>query len=146
MALNIVDIPAGGGGWFKADPEMTEWTAFLIEVKHFERQRPGAYGPKDSALVDMTIFKSEESLASGIPDEVREGTRVEQTVLARDLGVIGVGGATIVTLAQVASKKPGSHPAWVWRQAGADAKRAVLAYAEKREAELDAILAGAPQF
>lgn len=146
MALNLMDIPTQGGGWFKPDEDKLEVKAFLIEVKDFERQRPTPYGPKDSALVDITTFEDEESLDSGVPTEEVKGTRVEQTVLARDLGAVGKGGATIVTLAQVPSTKPGQRPAWVWRQAGAAVKKKVVAFAEAREAAVEAALADAPSF
>lgn len=145
MALNLVDIPTQGGGWFKPETEMTEYVAFLIEVKDFERQRPTPYGPKDSALVDITVFKTEADLTIGEPSEVITGTRVEQTVLARDLGPLK-GSATIVTLAQIPSTKPGQRPAWVWRTAGAAVKKAVADYAEKREAAVEAAIANAPSF
>lgn len=146
MALNLVDIPSNAGGWFKPKEEMLDYAAFLIEVHDFERQRPGTYGPKDSALVDLTIFADADALAALEPSEVVNGTRVEQTVLARDLGAVGKGGATIVTLAKIPSTKPGQQPAWVWRQAGADVKKAVAAYAEAREAAMEAALADAPGF
>ncbi len=144
MALNLIDLPSGNGGWFKPETDMLDYT-FLLEVTAFERQRPTPYGPKDSALATITTFKTAESLANGEPDEVKEGVRIEQTVLARDLAPV-LGGATIVTLAQAPSTKPGQRPAWVWRQAGADAKRKVAAYAEAREAAIDAALSDAPSF
>lgn len=145
MPLNLIDLPSQGGGWFKPETEKLDYAAFLLEVRDFEPQRPTAYGPKDSALVDMTVFKTAESLNAGTPDEIVTGVRVEQTVLARDLAPVK-GGATVVTLAQIPSSKPGQRPAWVWRQAGADAKRKVAAYAEAREAAIDAALADAPSF
>lgn len=146
MALNLVDIPTQGGGWFKPETDMLDYAAFLIEVKDIELQRPTAYGPKDSALVDLTIFKTEAELTIGEPTEVVTGTRVEQTVLARDLKAVGKGGATIVTLARIPSSKPGQQPAWVWRTAGAAVKKKVAEYAEKREAAIEAAIADAPSF
>lgn len=145
MALNFMEIPQQGGGWFKPDKEMTEHAAFLVEVNDFTPQRPTDYGPKDSALVDLTIFHTEESLDAGEPDEIIKGTRIEQTVLARDLKPL-VGGATIVTLAQVPPKKPGGYPAWVWRQTSASIKKKVIAYAEAREAAVEDAVADAPDF
>lgn len=144
MAPEFVDIPSGGGGWFKPDTDMIDYV-FLLEVRSFERQRPTPYGPKDSAIVDFTIFKSEDALNAGKPDEVTEGVRVEQTVLSRDLAPVA-GGATVVTLAQAPSTKPGQRPAWVWRQASAEQKRKVVAYAEAREAAINAAMAAAPSF
>ena len=141
MSLNIVDLPTSGG-FFKPTEEMKEYAAFLLEVRDFEEQRPGAYGPKDSALVDVTVFKSENALNARQPDEIQFGVRVEQTVLARDLKAVR-GGATVVTLAQIPSTKPGQRPAWVWKPVSQAVKQAVAAYATEREA---AIVANAPSF
>lgn len=143
MGLNLIDLPSGGG-WFKPSTEMTDYV-FLLEVASFERQRPTPYGPKDSAVANITTFKSEASLDAGVPDEVAEGVRIEQTVLARDLAPV-TGSATIVMLAQAPSTKPGQRPAWVWRQATPEAKRQVAAYAEAREAAINAAIASAPSF
>jgi hypothetical protein len=145
MALNLVDIPASGGGWFKPTEEAKEYPAFLIEVLDFEAQRPGTYGPKDSVLVNMTIFADDEALDAGEPTEVKNGMRIEYTVLTRDLKSL-VGGATIVTLAQVPPSKPGQQPAWVWRQAGAAAKKKVSAYVDSLNAAIEAAIANAPSF
>lgn len=144
MALNIIDIPTQGGGWFKPKDNL-EAPAILVEVHSFERQRPTANGPKDSALADVTIFKDVAALQAGTP-EVTKGQRIEQTILARDLETI-VGGATIVRLEQVPPKKPGAHPAWVWRAVtDAQVRNAVIAYAEKREKAAEAAVADAPDF
>lgn len=145
MALNLIDIPASGGGWFTPTEEMKEYPAFLIEVLSFEGQRPGNYGPKDSVLVNMTVFADEDALNAGEPTEVRNGMRIEYTVLTRDLKTL-VGGATIVTIAQVPSNKPGQKPAWVWRQAGAANKAKVAKYVDDLNAAIEAALDAAPSF
>ena len=145
MALNLVDIPASGGGWFTPTDEMKEYPAFLIEVLDFESQRPGTYGPKDSVLVNMTIFADDDALNAGEPTEVRNGMRIEYTVLTRDLKGL-VGGATIVSIAQVPSSKPGQKPAWVWRQAGAANKAKVARYVDSLNAAVEAAIANAPSF
>lgn len=138
-SLNFKDVPQQGGGWFKpADHKDAE--AILVEVHSFDRQRPTPNGPKDSALVDITTFEK----LDGEPAVIK-GTRIEQTVLARDLETL-VGAATIVTVDSVAAKKVGQHPAWVWRQVDAKARAAVIAYATKREADAQAALAAAPDF
>lgn len=145
MALNLVDIPESGGGWFKAEDSMTAWPAFLLEVTDFEVQRPGQFGPKDSALVDMTQFRTQAELDEGTPNVI-EGTRVEQTKLAEALGRVGKGGASVVQLVKVPSKQAGRNPAWVWRKAPADVIDKVVAYAEARDAALNAAIANAPSF
>ncbi|MFE9924248.1 hypothetical protein ACFYQA_22500 [Streptomyces sp. NPDC005774] len=144
MALNLIDIPVQGGGWFKPKDNLNA-VAILIEVHSFDRQRPTPNGPKDSILADVTVFQDAASLAAGTP-QVTKGQRIEQTILARDLETI-VGGATIVTLDQVPPKKPGAHPAWVWRPLNdADARTKVIAYANDREAKAEAAVADAPDF
>lgn len=140
MALNLIEIPVQGGGWFKPKDNVGA-AAILIEVHSFDRQRPTANGPKDSALCDVTVFQD----INGAP-QIAKGQRIEQTILARDLQTI-IGGATIVKLDQVPPSKPGAHPAWVWRPINDAATRnAVIAYAEKREAEAAAAVDEAPDF
>lgn len=144
MALNLIDIPVQGGGWFKPKDNI-DAPAILLEVHQFERQRPTPNGPKDSVLADVTVFQDGAALQAGTP-QVTKGQRIEQTILARDLETI-VGGATIVRLEQVPPKKPGAHPAWVWRPiTDASVRNAVIEYANKREAEAEAALAAAPDF
>ncbi|MGW8630624.1 hypothetical protein [Streptomyces sp. NPDC055793] len=144
MALNLIDIPVQGGGWFKPKDNI-DAPAILLEVHQFERQRPTPNGPKDSVLADVTVFQNAASLQAGTP-QVTKGQRIEQTILARDLETI-VGGATIVRLEQVPPKKPGAHPAWVWRPiTDAAVRNAVIAYAEKREKDAEAAMDAAPDF
>lgn len=143
MGIQIKDIPQQSGGWFKP-ADHTGTLAFLIEVEQFERQRPTQNGPKDSALTTITAFENQGALDAGTPT-VTKGVRIEQTVLARDLEPL-VGSATIVKLDQVPSKRPGGHPAWVWRPVDGDTRAKVIAYVEKREAEIEAALDAAPDF
>ncbi|AWY07600.1 hypothetical protein SEA_YOSIF_36 [Streptomyces phage Yosif] len=142
--LNFIEIPTQGGGWFKPKDNV-DAVAILIEVKSFDRQRPTPNGPKDSVLADVSVFKTAADLAAGRP-EIAKGQRIEQTVLARDLESI-VGGATIVTLAQIPAKKPGAYPAWVWRPvADASVRQGVIDYATKREQEVQAAMDAVPDF
>jgi hypothetical protein len=144
VALNLIDIPVQGGGWFKPKDNLSA-PAILLEVHSFERQRPTPNGPKDSVLADVTVFQDGAALQAGTP-QVTKGQRIEQTILARDLETI-VGGATIVRLEQVPPKKPGAHPAWVWRPVtDAAVRNAVVAYAEKREKAAEEAVADAPDF
>ncbi|MGW6600623.1 hypothetical protein [Streptomyces sp. NPDC055036] len=144
MALNLIEIPTQAGGWFKPADNVNA-PAILLEVHSFERQRPTPNGPKDSVLADVTVFRDAASLAAGTP-EVTKGQRIEQTILARDLETI-VGGATIVKLEQIPAKKPGAHPAWVWRPiTDAAVRTSVIEYANKREAQAEAAIADAPDF
>jgi hypothetical protein len=144
VALNLIDIPVQGGGWFKPKDNI-DAPAILLEVHSFERQRPTPNGPKDSVLADVTVFQDGASLQAGTP-QVTKGQRIEQTILARDLETI-VNGATIVRLEQVPPKKPGAHPAWVWRPVtDAGVRNAVIAYARKRDEAAEAAVADAPDF
>jgi hypothetical protein len=143
MSLDFADVPQQGGGWFKPVDHQDD-VAILIAVKAFDRQRPTPNGPKDSVLADITTFATEADLDAGNGVEVK-GQRIEQIVLARDLEAL-VGKATIVTVTQVPSKKPGAHPAWVWRQASADVKGKVVAYATAREEQRKAAIDAAPSF
>lgn len=139
MSLNFAEIPQQGGGWFKPKDHANA-AAFLVEVKDWNRQRPTPNGPKDSALVDLTIFSTPDAEPTVI-----KGCRIEQTVLARDLENL-VGQATIVKVEQIPASKPGQYPAWVWRPVDGAVKQAVIAYATKREAEVQAALDSAPSF
>lgn len=143
VGLQFAKIPQQGGGWFKP-AEHNDAVAILVEVIDFERQRPTGNGPKDSALVDLTIFSQESLDGQGDPTIIK-GTRIEQTVLARDLAGLK-GQATIATVIQIPSKKAGQHPAWVWRTVSGDVESKVMSWAEQREkAVLDAI-DSAPDF
>ncbi|WP_327292425.1 hypothetical protein [Streptomyces sp. NBC_01198] len=144
MAIALKTIPVQGGGWFKPK-ENRDAVAVLIEVNQFDLQRPTPNGPKDSALCDVTVFKSAETLAAGTP-EVAKGQRIEQTVLARDLKDM-VGAAVIVTLDQIPPSKPGQQPAWVWRTVhDAAIVQQVVDYANKRDEAAEAAIADAPDF
>ncbi|MGV9312572.1 hypothetical protein ACWDR0_10290 [Streptomyces sp. NPDC003691] len=144
MSLNIVDIPSTGGGWLKPN-DVKGALALLVEVNSYEAQRPTPNGPKDSALCTISVFKDRAALDALSP-EVNTGTRVEQTLLARDLAGL-VGAATIVTVAQIPPTRPGAHPAWVWRSVNdASVRQAVIKYAEQREAAVTAAAANAPTF
>lgn len=144
MTFALANMPTANGGWFKpADHQ--DALAILLEVNGFERQRPTPNGPKDSALADVTVFKTPDQLKQYTP-EVSQGQRIEQTVLARDLEGV-VGSAVLVTVTQVPAKKPGAHPAWVWKQVtDTGIKNQVIAYAEQRDAAVKAAVDTAPDF
>lgn len=66
MALNLIDIPVQGGGWFKPKDNI-DAPAILLEVHSFERQRPTPNGPKDSVLADVTVFQDGASSRPALP-------------------------------------------------------------------------------
>ncbi|MEU5433804.1 hypothetical protein AB0G73_10545 [Streptomyces sp. NPDC020719] len=144
MTLNFVEIPTQGGGWLKPADHL-DAVAIIVEVHDWERQRPTPNGPKDSALCDVTVFKTREDLDARTPS-VTKGQRIEQTLLARDLES-AVGSAIIATLTQIPPKRPGAHPAWAWRPvADAAIRQAVVSYGREREAAIQAAVAEAPSF
>lgn len=149
MAFKTRSIPQQNGGWFKPKAENgrdhSQDVAILVEIKDLTRQRPTDHGPKDSVLCDMTFFYDADSLAKGEPDEIILGTRIEQTVLARDLFALEVGDATISTVTQVPSKK-GLNPSWVWRSVDSKTEKAVIAYGTAREEAAEKALAEVPGF
>lgn len=144
MGFEVRSIPQQNGGWFKPADHKDD-VAILIEIKALDRQRPTDHGPKDSALCDLTFFKTQEALDAGKPDEVVTGCRIEQSVLARDLFALDVGDATISTVTQVPSKR-GLNPSWVWRSVPGAVQSKVIAYGQAREAALAAELEDVPDF
>jgi hypothetical protein len=145
MAFELFDTPTQGGGWFKPTEELKSYAAFLIETEDWEPQRPGAFGPKDSALVNLTIFATQAALEAGEPTEIKLGTRIEYTALTAALK--GMKGKPVVkSLDQAPPSKPGQKPAWVWRDVTPGVKKLVAAYGAKREAAIEAALADAPSF
>jgi hypothetical protein len=143
LSLDFADVPTQGGGWFKPADHL-DALAILVEVKSFDRQRPTPNGPKDSALTDVSVFNSQDDLDNGTPTVIK-GTRIEQTILARDLANM-VGKALVVRVEQLEAKKAGQRPAWVWRPADGGPKQAVVKYATEREAALKAAADAAPSF
>ncbi len=144
MPLDLMDIPTGNGGWFKPR-EVADAVAILVEVHQWDRQRPTPNGPKDSALCDVSVFKTPEHLDRLAP-EVSKGMRIEQTVLARDLEK-AVGKGILATVAHVPSSKPGGNPFWVWKQINDPAMRKqVMTYVAERDAAVEAAVADAPDF
>lgn len=145
MAFELYDTPTQGGGWFKPTEELKEAAAFLIETKDWEPQRPGAFGPKDSALVDMTVFTTQEALDAGEPTEVHLGMRVEYTALTATLKGM-VGKPVVKILDQAPPSKPGQRPAWIWKDVTPATKKKVALYGAAREAAIEAELAAVPDF
>ena len=143
MAFEVQQVPSGGGAFFK--PEQTkEAVAILVEVRRFQSQRPGNYGPKDTIYADLTVFKDAAALDGGTPDIIA-GAIIQSTILVRDLETM-VGKAVVAKLAQAKSSVAGNKPAWVWRPVDAPVQEKVVAYATKREELIAAAMANAPGF
>lgn len=143
MAFKPRTVP-GSSGWMKPADHIED-VAIAIEVKALERARPTDHGPKDSAVCDVAYFRNQASLDKGEPDEIAKGQRIEQTKLAEALFSLGVGEATVVTLAQAQSKK-GLNPSWIFKPVPRATEDKVVAWAEKRDTALAAALEDVPDF
>ena len=143
MAFETTKIPGGGGAFFKA-AEHVNALAILIEVRRFEAQRPGNFGPKDTIYADLTVFKDEAALDAGTP-EFLSNSIIQSTVLVADLETL-VGKAATAKLVQGKSKTAGNKPPWVWREVEAPVQEKVVAYATARDEAVAAAIADAPSF
>ena len=143
MTYEIEKLPGGGGAFFKP-PAYLDAVAILIEVRRFEAQRPGNFGPKDTIYADLSIFKDEAALDGSTP-EFLSNAIIQHTVLAADLEVL-VGKGTVAKLGQAKSSTAGNKPAWVWREVEASVQEKVVAYATARDEAIAAAIADAPDF
>lgn len=143
MTFETTKIPGGGGAFFKA-AEHVNAVAILIEVRRFEAQRPGNFGPKDTIYADLSVFKDAAALDAGTPDFISNAI-IQSVVLVADLETL-VGKAAIAKLVQGKSKTAGNKPPWVWREVEASVQEKVVAYATARDEALAAAIADAPDF
>ena len=140
--MQFGDIPTTAGAFFKPADYATN-PALLVDVKRFEAQRPGNYGPKDTVHADIYAFATEADIEAGKPSVI-QGAMIQSSMLARDLsGLVGV--ATVVKLDQI-DLKNSPNKGWVWRKVDDATKAKVVAYAQKREAEIAAAAEDAPDF
>jgi len=144
MTFEVEKIPGGGGAFFKPAEHM-DAVAFLIEVRRFEAQRPGSFGPKDTIYADLTIFKDMDENGGHPHPNFLSNAIIQSTLLAVDLETL-VGKATIAKLVQGKPSKPGNNPPWVWREVDASVQEKVVAYATARDEALAAAMAEAPEF
>lgn len=146
--MQDIEVGNTGGGWFKPKDHMPH-VAVVIEVKDFTPQRPTSYGPKDSAVVDIAVFKTEEELEKGEPSHIQKGCRIETGILARDLGELyGKHGAfrTITSIVEGKASKPGQHPPIVFRPIAAELKAQASAWVKDRDEAIAAAIEAAPSF
>jgi len=136
--VQFAEVSNGGGQFFKpADFQGVD--AFLIEVEDFRRQVPTNFGPKDTAVATLTVFRGFDGEPAVIP-----ASQIQQTALASALADL-VGKATIVTMGQGKAKN-GNNPPWIWTAIDAAPKAKVIDYVTKREAKIEADLNDAPDF
>lgn len=137
MSIQFAEMSTGGTYFKPADFQGVD--AFLLEVEAFNRQVPTNFGPKDTAVVTVTAFRGFD----GEP-AVNPAMQIQQIALAKNLENL-VGKATIVGMGQGVAKN-GNNPPWIWTPIENDVKAKVIAYVEKREAQIQADMDGAPSF
>lgn len=140
--MQFADLPQGAGAFFKP-AEYADAVAILVDVKRFEAQRPGNFGPKDTVHADIFAFSSEADIEAG-KASISQGALIQNGALVRDLAGL-VGNATIVKLDKAFFKQVGKE-GWVWKPVDAALKAKVIAYATKRQQELEAAMEDAPDF
>lgn len=138
MSIQFAEV-ATGGTFFKPADFSTGVTAFLIEVERFDRQVPTNFGPKDTAIATLTVFRGFD----GEP-QVNPAMQIQQTALAKGLADL-VGKATIVGMGQGVARN-GNNAPWIWTPVDAEAKAKVIAYVTEREAKIAADVESAPSF
>lgn len=152
MTDNFRELPQAPGGFFKPG-DHKDAVALMFEVRSYEHQKPGNFGPKDTTVCDITSFASDEDLANGTPSAYLKSVACEAKYLSRDLKTLadmapnadGVRGATIAKLGQSAPKA-GQQPAWIFKPVSGDVKARVMAFYASRQAALAAAVADAPDF
>lgn len=139
--MDFEDITGGAGSFFKPK-EHKEAVAILAEVKKFEPQKPGKFGPKDTVTADLHIFATAGDLKKGEANVIQSAL-INNGLLARDLGPL-VNKATIVKLDTVELKT--GNDGWVWRKVDDATKAAVVEYAKAYTAKVQAAMDEAPDF
>lgn len=132
------NIGSGGGDFF--DPKQYgNALALLIEPKKYREDVPNPKfnSTRDICDADVTIFVTERDF-DGEP-KVLTGCAIAQTFLAKDLKE-SIGLAEIARL-DTRPNPNGGNPSWVWRNVPNDVRDQVIAYVERRDAEVDAALA-----
>lgn len=142
MGLNFAPVRAGGN--FFRPEDHKDAAACLIEVLDFKRQVPSKFGPKDAVFCDITVFETDADIKSGTVKSEFKNAQIQSVVLVKNLQDL-VGQATIAKLTQLPPLN-GNRPAWAWAEVSEDVKNGVIEYATKREAEVDAAAADAPDF
>lgn len=147
--MAIKKFESKGGGTFAKATDYAAWLdakALLVEVKGIRHKVASDYGAKDVADVSVTAFNTQAQLTGKDTPVVKANMSIDKTILVRDLddeGLIGAG--TVVQLAQIPNKK-GDKPIWVWRNVDEDTESLVIAYAEERDAAINAAAEAAPGF
>lgn len=140
--MDFEDIATGAGAFFKPGDHL-DAPAILIEVKRFEPNRPGKFGPKDAVHADIHVFADAAALEAGAAT-VSQGGIINSNALTRDLAGL-VGKATIVRLEEVFFKNA-NRDVPVFRQVDAATKAKVIEYAKAYTEAVNAAAEDAPDF
>ena len=134
-----------GGAYFKPLEHMND-LALLIEPKSIQRDVPNTYqnrvSTRDEVLCDVTVFGNTDALRDGKPSEFIKAAKFTHGMLTDTLSKI-MGESTICTIAKIPTQNGSGY---VFRDASDEATVAATAYYDKRNAELDAAMADAPDF
>lgn len=150
MGLNIVAASSFAGGAIVKPAEHMLDLAILVEPKSIARQVPSTYQGvtryRDEVTADVTFFKTSESLDKREPSEVVKGARFVHGMLTDFLDKVLASGpdkAVVVVIIKTPTK---GGAGYAFRPASDEATAAVSAYANAREAALEAAVADAPDF
>lgn len=123
-----------GGSVFKPGDHMND-LALLLEPaedglrKDVENTYQGKTTVRDEVVTTVTVFKTQESLDKGEPDEILDGVRVVHGMLTDALKKV-LGGVTVGVVRKVPTK---AGSGYAFRDPEGDAVSKVAAYYEARE-------------
>lgn len=137
----------GGGAFFKPGDHMTD-LAILIEPKsiskNVQNEYQGRVTTRDEVTADVTVFRTEEALNAGKPDEIVKSARFVHGMLTSSLEKLIEDKGAIVAIVRKVPTKAGSG--YAFRDPEARAEKAAQDYYFAREEAVKANLADAPSF
>ena len=132
-----------GGAFFKATDHTTD-LALLVEPKAWRHNATNTYKgevkPRDEVTADITVFANQDQL-----DGKAEPTVLKDAVLT-NTALTSIGKENIGESLPVVLRKPSGKDYWSFEVVSGDTLEKVVAYYEKREADLAAAMAEAPSF
>lgn len=145
MSRNVGTI-SQGGKFFKPAEHIND-IAIVVEAQSLFHNATNAYKgnpqPRDEVTADITIFKSQESLERGAPDEVIKGGKIVHGALVNSVKEnLPMEYHVIVRKESFSSGNSG----YVFREVDAGTGKKLVAYLDKRDAELKAALESVPDF
>lgn len=135
----------GGGSFFKPADHMTA-LALLVEPKRIDKNVESTYQGttrlRDEVTADITVFKTQEALEKGEPNEVLKSVKVAHGMLTGSLEKV-MGGAMLGIVRKVPTK---SGSGYAFRDVESDHEALVANYYTQREAAAAEAVAEAPSF